>query len=91
MRAQPRAVDVDDLLQATNAEISDEKWEEISERVEKFNAALNDGIMSAEIQQLLANVGLEAKRNTPEEFAAYIAIQRQRWAEVGKAAGVTIN
>jgi tripartite-type tricarboxylate transporter receptor subunit TctC len=59
--------------------------------IKTLNAALNDGIMSADIQQLLANVGLEAKRNTPQEFAAYIAIQHQRWVEVGKAVGVTIN
>jgi tripartite-type tricarboxylate transporter receptor subunit TctC len=59
--------------------------------VRTLNAALNDGIMSADVQQLLTNVGLEAERNTPEEFAAYIAVQHQRWVAVGKAAGVTIN
>jgi len=56
-----------------------------------LNAALNDGMQSAEIRQLFANVGLEATRNTPEEFAAYIAVQHRRWVEVGKVAGVTIN
>jgi len=56
-----------------------------------LNVALNDGMQSAEIRQLLANVGLEATRNAPEEFAAYIAVQHRRWVEVGKAAGVTIN
>ena len=56
-----------------------------------LNAALNDGMQSAEIRQLFANVGLEATRNTPEEFAAYIAAQHRRWVEVGKVAGVTIN
>jgi tripartite-type tricarboxylate transporter receptor subunit TctC len=59
--------------------------------IKTLNAALNDGIMSADIQQLFANVGLEAKRNTPEEFAAYIGIQHQRWVQVGRVAGVTIN
>jgi tripartite-type tricarboxylate transporter receptor subunit TctC len=59
--------------------------------IKTLNAALNDGMMSADVQQLLANVGLEAKRNSPEEFAAYIAAQHQRWVEVGKAAGVTVN
>ena len=47
--------------------------------------------MSADIQQLLANVGLEAKRNTPQEFAAYMGIKQPRWVEVGKDVGVTIN
>ena len=56
-----------------------------------LNAALNDGMQSAEIRQLLANVGLEATRNAPGEFAAYIAVQHRRWVEVGRVAGVTIN
>src|SRR5262249_43847911 len=56
-----------------------------------LNAALNEGMQSAEIQQLLANVGAEAKPNAPEEFATYVAMQHRRWVEVSKAAGVTIN
>ena len=56
-----------------------------------LNVALNDGMQSAEILQLFAKAGLEATRNAPEEFAAYIAVQHRRWVEVGKAAGVTIN
>jgi tripartite-type tricarboxylate transporter receptor subunit TctC len=56
-----------------------------------LNVALNDGMQSAEIRQLFSKVGLETTRNTPEEFAAYIAVQHRRWVEVGKAAGVTIN
>jgi tripartite-type tricarboxylate transporter receptor subunit TctC len=56
-----------------------------------LNTALNEGMQSTEIQQLLANIGAEARRNAPEEFAAYIAAQHRRWVEVGKAAGVTIN
>ena len=59
--------------------------------IRALNAALNEGMQSAEIQRLLANVGAEAKPNAPEEFAAYIAAQHLRWVEVGKAAGVTIN
>ena len=56
-----------------------------------LNMALNDGMQSAEIRQLFANIGLEVTRNAPEEFAAYIAVQHRRWVEVGKSAGVTIN
>ena len=56
-----------------------------------LNAALNEGMQSSEIQKLLANVGAEANSNSPEEFAAYIAVQHRRWVEVGKAAGVKID
>jgi tripartite-type tricarboxylate transporter receptor subunit TctC len=62
-----------------------------AEIVTVLNAALNEGMQSAEIQQLLAKIGLEAKPNAPEEFAAYIAVQHRRWVDVGKAASVMIN
>jgi len=59
--------------------------------VNKLNEALNQGIQSPEIQQLISNVGSEAKPNSPEEFAAYIVTQHRKWLEVGKAAGVKID
>ena len=48
-------------------------------------------MQSPEIQQLIANVGSDSKPNSPEEFAAYIAVQHRKWLEVGTAAGVKIN
>jgi tripartite-type tricarboxylate transporter receptor subunit TctC len=59
--------------------------------VSKLNEALNEGLQSQEIQSLISNVGSEAKPNSPEEFAAYIAAQHRKWLEVGKAAGVKID
>ena len=56
-----------------------------------LNMALNEGMQSAETRQLLGKIGLDATRNTPDEFAAYIAVQHRRWKEVGQAAGVIIN
>ena len=59
--------------------------------IKMLNEALNDGMQSPEIQQLIANVGSDSKPNSPEEFAAYIAVQHRKWLEVGTAAGVKIN
>ena len=59
--------------------------------VAKLNAALNEGLASAEIQKTIANLGSEAKPNSPAEFAAYIAAQNRKWIDVGKAAGVQVN
>ena len=56
-----------------------------------LNQAINEGMKSPEIQTLIANLGSESKPNSPEEFAAYIAIQNGKWVEVGKAAGVKLN
>jgi tripartite-type tricarboxylate transporter receptor subunit TctC len=59
--------------------------------VAKLNAALNEGLASAEIQKTITNLGSEAKPNSPAEFAAYIAAQNKKWIDVGKAAGVQVN
>jgi tripartite-type tricarboxylate transporter receptor subunit TctC len=59
--------------------------------IKRLNEALNAGMQSPENQQLIANVGSESKPNSPDDFAAYIAVQHRKWLEVGKAAGVKIN
>ena len=59
--------------------------------IKTLNDTLSEGMKSAEIQRLIANLGSEWKPNSPEEFAAYIALQHRKWVEVGEAAGVKIN
>jgi tripartite-type tricarboxylate transporter receptor subunit TctC len=59
--------------------------------IRKINGAMNEGMQTPEVQKLITNVGSEAKPETPEDFAAYIAAQHKKWKEVAKAAGVTIN
>ena len=59
--------------------------------INNLNAALNGGMQSPEMQKILGNVGAEANPNSPDEFAAYIAVQHRKWAEVGKSAGVKID
>jgi tripartite-type tricarboxylate transporter receptor subunit TctC len=52
---------------------------------------MNEGLQTPEVQNVITNVGSEAKAGTSEDFAAYIAVQHKKWKEVGKAAGVIIN
>jgi tripartite-type tricarboxylate transporter receptor subunit TctC len=59
--------------------------------VQKLNAAINEGLATPEMQKTIANLGSEAKPNSPAEFAAYIAAQHKKWVEVGKAANVQVN
>jgi tripartite-type tricarboxylate transporter receptor subunit TctC len=59
--------------------------------IKTLNDTLSEGVKSAEIQRLIANLGSEWKPNSPDEFAAYIALQHRKWVEVGKAAGVRID
>jgi tripartite-type tricarboxylate transporter receptor subunit TctC len=58
--------------------------------INKLSTVMNDGLATPEMQNTITNLGSEAKPNTPEEFAAYIAIQHRKWMAVGKAANVKI-
>ena len=59
--------------------------------VKKLNAAMNEGLATAEMQKTIVNLGSESKPNTPDEFAAFIAAQHKIWIDVGKAAGVKVD
>ncbi|MBM3528184.1 MAG: tripartite tricarboxylate transporter substrate binding protein [Alphaproteobacteria bacterium] len=59
--------------------------------VAKLNAALNEGLQTPEMQKTITNLGSQAVRNSPAEFAAFIAAQHKKWVDVGKAAGVKVN
>jgi tripartite-type tricarboxylate transporter receptor subunit TctC len=59
--------------------------------VDKLNKAINEELSTSAVRTAVAALGSEVIQNTPAEFAAYIAVQSKRWAEVGKAAGVKIN
>jgi tripartite-type tricarboxylate transporter receptor subunit TctC len=59
--------------------------------VAKLNAAINDCLKSAEMQASFARLGVETKPGTPQDFAAFIAAESQKWATVADAAGIRIE
>ena len=46
---------------------------------------------SLEIASALVKLGVDAKISSPEEFAAFLANERDKWAAVIKAAGVRVE
>jgi tripartite-type tricarboxylate transporter receptor subunit TctC len=56
--------------------------------VQKINAAVNDGLATAEAQEALHKLGVDTRRVTPQEFAAFMAAETHKWAEVVSQAGV---
>jgi tripartite-type tricarboxylate transporter receptor subunit TctC len=56
--------------------------------VDKLNAAINKAIQSAAFKDHFAAIGDEPAGGTPEEFAALIASDSAKWAEVIKRAGI---
>lgn len=56
--------------------------------VERLNAVINEGLRSPEAQAALANLGMQPKLGSPQDFAALIAAEHQGWAAVAKAANL---
>jgi tripartite-type tricarboxylate transporter receptor subunit TctC len=59
--------------------------------VDRLNAAINRALRSEGMRQFYANVGDEPAGGTPEEFAALIAADSQKWGEVIKRAGIKLE
>jgi tripartite-type tricarboxylate transporter receptor subunit TctC len=56
--------------------------------IARLNAAINEGVTSPETRASLARLGIEPKTGTPEEFAALIAEDAPRWAEIVRVTGI---
>ena len=59
--------------------------------VAKLNAAINDGLRSDDLQAMLAKFGSSPRIETPQAFTAFIAGEKQKWSEVAKKAGVSLD
>jgi len=56
--------------------------------IAKLNAAINEALKSPESRQMLTKLGWSTKMTTPQEFAAFVAADAQRWPPIVKAAGL---
>src|SRR5215475_14575244 len=56
--------------------------------VHRLNADINASLQSPEVASALVRLGVDAKISSPQEFAAFLARERDKWAAVIKAAGV---
>jgi tripartite-type tricarboxylate transporter receptor subunit TctC len=59
--------------------------------ITRLNAAINDGLRSPEMRQSFEKLGIEPKITTPQEFAAIIAEEIPKWAEVVRLTGVKVE
>ncbi|MPZ36809.1 MAG: tripartite tricarboxylate transporter substrate binding protein [Rhizobiales bacterium] len=56
--------------------------------VERLNAAINDGLRSAEMRASLDKLGIEPYATTPQEFAKLVAEEAPRWSQAVKLTGI---
>jgi tripartite-type tricarboxylate transporter receptor subunit TctC len=59
--------------------------------VKKLNEAYNKALAQADIREKITGPGNEIGGGTPEEFAAFIAAENKRWAQVVKTAGIKME
>jgi tripartite-type tricarboxylate transporter receptor subunit TctC len=57
--------------------------------VDKYSAAIKAAVTVPEVSAKLANLNMEAVGSTPEEFAAIVKRDRDKWGAVVKASGFT--
>jgi tripartite-type tricarboxylate transporter receptor subunit TctC len=56
-----------------------------------LNAAINESLKSPEIGAALQRLAVEPRPGSPEEFAAFLARERDKWGAVVKAAHIQID
>jgi tripartite-type tricarboxylate transporter receptor subunit TctC len=59
--------------------------------VGKINAAINAGLLSPEIKASFAKFNAQAKVGSPQDFAAFIAVEAPRWAALVRASGTKVD
>ncbi len=58
------------------------------EIITRLNAELVKALSAPDLKEKLAGIGIEPKTDTPEQFAAFIKSETERYAKVIKAAGI---
>jgi tripartite-type tricarboxylate transporter receptor subunit TctC len=59
--------------------------------VQSLNDLVGEGLRSPEMIASLANGGLQPRHATPEEFAALLKADYDRWGQIAKATGFTVT
>ena len=59
--------------------------------VNKLNATINDALKTPGMQEAITKLGGVPQIGSPEDFAATIAADLQKWRALGKAANITID
>jgi tripartite-type tricarboxylate transporter receptor subunit TctC len=56
--------------------------------VTKLNAAIESGLKTPQVRDSLAGVGAQTAPGTPQDFAKFIAEEKQKWAAIAQTAGL---
>jgi tripartite-type tricarboxylate transporter receptor subunit TctC len=56
--------------------------------INAVNIAVVNGLKTDGVRETLSRVGAEAAPGTPQDFAAFIASETEKWSSIAKTAGV---
>ena len=59
--------------------------------VDKLNGVINETLKAADMVGLLTRFGSEARIGSPQDFATFLAGETRRWADIAKAANVSVD
>jgi tripartite-type tricarboxylate transporter receptor subunit TctC len=62
-----------------------------SEIIAKINGEIGKLVRADEVRKLLAPTGMEPDPDTPEQFAAYLKADYDKWGKVVRESGATVN
>jgi tripartite-type tricarboxylate transporter receptor subunit TctC len=57
----------------------------------KLNAAINESLKAPDVQAALANLAVDVRPGSPDDFASFLAEERDKWGAVVKAARIQID
>ncbi len=59
--------------------------------IRRMNAEINKGLAANDVRETIFKLGLEPAGGSPEQFAALIAKENERWPAIVKAAGIKLD
>jgi tripartite-type tricarboxylate transporter receptor subunit TctC len=59
--------------------------------VTSLNAAINEAIGTPDVKERFAQLNIDSRPNTPEEFRAFVRDQMERWGKVVKEANIKLG
>jgi tripartite-type tricarboxylate transporter receptor subunit TctC len=57
----------------------------------KLNGVINETLRAADMKELVVKFGSAVRIGSPQEFAAFLAGETQKWARIAKEAGVSVD
>jgi tripartite-type tricarboxylate transporter receptor subunit TctC len=59
--------------------------------IRTLNGAINDAIASPDVKERFEQLNIDSRKNTPEEFRAFVQEQMERWSKVVKEANIKLG